>query len=145
MLSNDYIFQQGDFVSGDDQLLSQLVALLSTHPYAKDSKGLWMSDVIFQLQRARTDVLLVRDILADQYDSQSLYKACAQYIGTYAEYPRCVALINEGFTLETMEYLLSEDGRLRISALLEPSYEIICHGLDGYIVMPYGHIDVFAI
>ena len=147
LLVNDYIFSQGNFLEkdygqADEYLVHQMIALFAqgSSPANIENQGVWMSDTVLELRRARADVAIVNQIQEGKHTYQTLLKICGEYMGTFARVPRFVELYPMGWSMETL--MAAIDDASRLDDILAPTYTLECAPLDHDMIVPYGYVQV---
>ncbi len=142
LVTNDYLFGQGSFFElpfqeADHIFLTLLTKHIADQWFAKDKPV--MSDVMFELRRARADIALVGEITSWQHDAQSLLKRCSIYIGSFAQLPRFVGIFGE-WSQETLFQALQQHEKLL--PLLQPDYLLDYAMLEAKTIQPYGSLFI---
>ncbi len=147
---NNYLFNQDVFVwtdsENDHRLVDILLWLLSTrdNPGFLNDSLCWMSDVLLQCRRTRADIVLIQSICNGEHTYKSLVKSVWEYIGQYAMLPRFFHDLELSRSSEAVVSLLEETTQDKLSAFLQPMYEIHCHLLNVADVQSYGYVDTMT-
>ena len=97
---------------------------------------------MLQSRRARADITLVQSICHGDHTYKSLLQACGQYIGQYATLPQLFSYLDVSRSTESLLSLLEQSTHDKLSALLQPSYEIVCYLLVQDEVKAYGYVSI---